>query len=335
MLLPRNHFLAFILLSFSLLAACTSAAPETAPENTPPIPAQANSPTPAPTISATPALTSTPSPSATQPPPTTTSTSSPIPSSTASATPLPAFESLGLSTLNYPIDAYHLGSGEQQVMVVGGMHGGYEWNSILLAYELLIYFEANPVALPDHIRLTIIPSTNPDGQVWVTGTAGRFAPNDVSLETAPGRFNGNNVDLNRNWPCNWQPTGNWAGQVVSAGAEPFSEIENRHLNYFITIQEPDLVIFLHSALSAVVLSDCNGIVADGTVSLGTAYAEAAAYTLYETFPAYPVYGDAADTLALSNIAAFTVELTDHFNTEFERNLDGLRAVFETLDQPDP
>lgn len=269
-------------------------------------------------------------------------TATPLPKPTATASPTavpimtptveigPVVRDLGLSNNGYPIQAFQMGSGNRHLMIVGGIHGGYEWNSISLAYAFWDYFAEQPDRLPANIRLTVVPALNLDGQYAVTGTWGRFTPADVGADITIGRLNGRGVDLNRNWDCDWQPTALWRQQTVSGGSEPFSEIENRHLNYFISLEQPDLVIFLHSALPGVIISSCHDVEAEMARALANEYAAASGYPLYDSFAAYEVTGDAGDYLASVGIASFTVELTDHFNIELERNVKGLLQVMVAL-----
>ncbi|MBU0801442.1 MAG: hypothetical protein KKA05_10645, partial [Alphaproteobacteria bacterium] len=72
-------------------------------------------------------------------------------------------EVVGTSVQGRDITAYHYGTGDTNLLFVGGIHGGYEWNSVLLAYRFMDYLEANPDAIPDSLRITIVPSANPDG----------------------------------------------------------------------------------------------------------------------------------------------------------------------------
>jgi hypothetical protein len=76
---------------------------------------------------------------------------------------------------------------------IGGIHGGYEWNTILLAYELIDFFEVNSDFISAQLTVYIIPSANPDGQVRIVGYAGRFSAQDIKGDTFEGRFNGNGV----------------------------------------------------------------------------------------------------------------------------------------------
>src|SRR3989338_2630534 len=138
----------------------------------------------------------------------------------------PTRKTIGQSVGGRPIEAYTYGNGVMHLAFVGGIHGGYEWNSVLLSYAFLDYLEANPKVIPKSLTVTVIPSDNPDGVYKVTGKEGRFTATDVSTDTkllALARFNAHGVDLNRNFDCRWKPTSMWQSKVVSAGSKPFSE----------------------------------------------------------------------------------------------------------------
>src|SRR3989344_4219617 len=51
---------------------------------------------------------------------------------------------IGKSIEGRDILAYHYGTGTKELLFVGGIHGGYEWNTALVAYELIGYLKANP-----------------------------------------------------------------------------------------------------------------------------------------------------------------------------------------------
>jgi len=240
-------------------------------------------------------------------------------------------EVIGTSTLGRTISAYTYGTGTQQLLFVGGMHGGYEWNSVLLAYQAIDYFEANPNSIPSNISLTVIPSLNPDGLYEVVGKEGRFVGTDASTDAttlASGRFNANDVDLNRNFDCKWQATSTWRNSPVSAGVAPFSEPEAVALRDYILRESPSVVVFWHSQGSAVYASEChNGILPD-TLSVMNAYALASGYRAVSSFDAYPITGDAEGWLASINIPALTVELSTRTSVEWEKNLAGIKALVD-------
>jgi LysM repeat protein/predicted deacylase len=239
---------------------------------------------------------------------------------------------LGYSTLGWPIEYYRFGGGRSRLVFVGGIHGGYEWNTVLLAHQAIDYFTANPEQLPDSVTLYIIPVANPDGLAAVVGHAGRFTPDEVGPDTLPGRFNGNGVDLNRNWACDWSATAYWREQEISGGTAPFSEVEVRILRDFLGIVSADAVVFWHSAIPGVYSGGCDGPFPEAD-ALAAAYAEAAGYTAFETFDEYPVTGDATDWLSLRGVPAITVELSTHSDTDWAQNLAGMRALLAVYGSP--
>ncbi len=235
---------------------------------------------------------------------------------------------IGTSVENRSIEAYTYGTGPTHLLFVGGIHGGYEWNSVLLAYAFIDRLEAAPESIPESLTVTIIPALNPDGVFKVTGKDGRFARTDVKegLDPATIRFNANGIDLNRNFDCKWKPESTWRSKVVSAGVTAFSEPEAAALRDYVTEINPEGVIFWHSQSNAVYASECTEGILPGTRTLMETYATAAKYPAVDSFDAYPVTGDAEGWLASIGIPAITVELSTHETIEWERNLAGFDAV---------
>lgn len=243
----------------------------------------------------------------------------------------PKYKVIGTSVEGRKIESFKFGSGGKHIAFVGGVHGGYEWNSVLLAYEFMDYLEENPEIIPDNLTVTIIPSLNPDAVFDVTKKEGRFALSNVSkdqkvLEAA--RFNANKVDLNRNFDCNWQATSTWRSNPVSGGSMPFSEPEAEALRDFALQNKPDAVIFWHSQANAVYASECHEGILPVTLDIMNAYAKAAGYQAVKTFDSYKITGDSEGWLASINIPAITVELKTHETVEWEKNLAGARAIFK-------
>ncbi len=275
-----------------------------------------------------------------------TTPASTISSSTVSATPIPtdsvghaptptntpsltSTTIVGVSVDGRPIVSYRFGNGPIPIILVGGIHGGYEWNSILLAYEMIDHFNQYPNQIPENISLYIIPSANPDGQFLITGKNGRFEQTDISQEqdAFAGRFNANGVDLNRNWDCNWTTQALWRDQPINSGTAPFSEQETQVLrDYFLTIN-PAFVLFWHSAAGGVYSGGCSDVHVPSYI-LSTVYGEVSGYPVYEKFNAYPVTGDSSDWLTTKGIASFAVELPTHEAIDWNQNLAGVTAILE-------
>lgn len=238
-------------------------------------------------------------------------------------------EVIGTSVDGNDVVAHHFGTGENEIVLIAGIHGGYSWNTALLGYELVDHFNENSSDIPEDVRLTIIPAVNPDGLAKVTGNTGSFVATDVSAidaEKVAARFNSNDVDLNRNFDCDWQATGMWQSRTVSGGDEVFSEPESRAVRDYIESNEPVAVVAYYSAAGGVYSSNChNGILAE-TRTITNLYANAANYGAHEEFDFYTITGDMVNWIASKNIPAISVLLSDHTHTEFSKNIDGVTAL---------
>lgn len=241
----------------------------------------------------------------------------------------PAETTIWQSVEKRSIETYTFGDGGKHLLFVGGIHGGYEWNSVLLAYQLIDYLEINKELIPENIKVTIIPSANPDGIFEVTNKDGRFHLSDLSLgDKSSARFNANGVDLNRNFDCKWQPESMWRGDIVSAGTSAFSEPETQAIRDFVLKNKPVAVVFFHSQSNAVYASECEDGILSETLNIMNAYSDASGYPAIDTFDAYEITGDAEGWLASIGIPAITVELSTHEIIEWNKNLAGVKALFE-------
>lgn len=256
-----------------------------------------------------------------------------VPEVVAEEEPVPFVvrNSIGSSVEGRDIEVVTFGDGETNLLFVGGVHGGYEWNGSLLAYEMIAYIEANPAFIPENITVNIIPTLNPDGLYAGKGLEGAFTVADVpepTVRVAEGRFNANGVDLNRNFDCKWAPESTWRGKVVSAGTEAFSEPEAVALRDYVATIQPKAVAFWHSKANNVYASECESGVLPLTLDLMNVYADAGQYGKVESFDAYPITGDAEGWLASIGIPAVTVELESGTSIEWDRNLAGMEAVLK-------
>jgi hypothetical protein len=246
----------------------------------------------------------------------------------------PKIQTIGNSVLGRKIESYTFGNADslssKHLLFVGGIHGGYEWNTVILAYQFIDYFKINPEAIPANTQITIIPSANPDGLYKIVGKEGRFVVADIPAGTdeSPGRFNANGIDLNRNFACKWKPESSWRGNVVSAGASAFSEPEALAIKNFVVTKKPDAVAFWHSQGNAVYASECEAGILPATLTAMNTYATASGYAPVESFDAYEISGDAEGWLASIGIPGITVELETHKTIEWERNLAGTKALIK-------
>ena len=236
---------------------------------------------------------------------------------------------IGNSGDGTPITAYHFGDGSEEILLIGGIHGGYSWNTALLGYELVDWFKANENLVPDTMTVTIIPALNPDGLELVTGKVGRFTASDATTNETTrvaGRFNSNEVDLNRNFDCEWQPEGTWQNRSVSGGSSAFSEPEAQAIRDYVLEAKPAGVVTWYSAAGGVYASACGGEVSTETRAITKLFAEAAGYTANKEFDYYEITGDMVNWFAKENIPAISVLLTNHTATELTKNKAGIEAL---------
>jgi len=246
-------------------------------------------------------------------------------------------EVIGRSVEGRPITVQTLGSGPTDVLVVGGIHGGYEANSILLSRRLFRHFRENPAALPDEFTLHVIDNMNPDGLHRITGGTPVEEFDFRAVNIIPGRFNANWVDLNRNWDGDWQPTSYWGTREVDAGSAPFSEPETRAVRDYFERIDPVVSVFYQSAAFGLWYSGAE----DGwepARRLAEVYHQASGYRMPEPDDDddgggpvdYEITGSADDYFYEIGHPNLTVELTNHYDIDWDRNLAGFTALLEAL-----
>lgn len=224
---------------------------------------------------------------------------------------------IGSSVQGREIQAYSFGTGDTDLLLVGGIHGGYEANTVRLAEAMIEEFQLRPEVIPEVVTVHIIPNLNPDGYAL---------PATASAQDR--RFNANSIDLNRNFDCRWAPESSWRSQIVSAGEAAFSEPEAAALRDYVEKINPNAAVFWHSTGNAVFTSECGaGVLASTNVLMDT-YAAAASYESAGLWTAYPITGDAEGWLASLGIPAVTVELETRDSIEWERNWAGVLATLE-------
>ncbi len=241
------------------------------------------------------------------------------PTPTFFLTPPPAWDGpivIGTSTGGRPIEVYRFGNGPIKRLIIAGIHGGYEWNTIALADELIAYLQDNPDFVPHTVTLYILRAMNPDGYARSRGVR--------------GRANDNNVDLNRNFPVNWQAdwprAGCWSYLPITGGSGPGSEQETQVVMDFILQTRPTAIISYHSAAL--------GIFPGGepweadSIRLAETLAAASTYAFPPVDTGCFFTGSLPDFAVANGIAAVDLELHTHEFTDFEENLGVLKAFLE-------
>jgi Zinc carboxypeptidase len=231
-------------------------------------------------------------------------------------TPLPGNPTIiGYSVAGRPLEVYKYGNGPTGRIIVAGIHGGNESNTIKLAHELMMYIEEHPKIIPANITLYILPDLNPDGEARAHGV--------------DGRVNDHGVDLNRNWPYKWvkdyDRSSCWHYRETSAGDYGASEPETSALLTFI-VSHPEINALISYHAAAL------GIFAGGVPEFKPSIRLAKGLAKVSTFQYPPmdigcVYtGNLTDwASSTQDIAAVDIELHDFRHTDFDENLKILKS----------
>ncbi len=226
-------------------------------------------------------------------------------------TPLPSSFIFGQSAGGRELQAYRYGTGRRWIMLVGGIHAGFEANTISLMERLRLEWQSRSNEILPDVSFIVIPRLNPDGE-----QRGRIIE---------GRFNDNGVDLNRNWGCGWEETAEFSGGPVDPGLAPFDQPETAALAALIQETQPSVVLFYHAAADGVFAGNC-GENPDLSSDLAEVYGFASGYPYGEAFSEYKVSGTAPAWVNSIGIPSADIELSTDDSAEFDRNLRALQAL---------
>jgi zinc carboxypeptidase len=223
---------------------------------------------------------------------------------------------IGFSLAGRHLEAFTFGAGEREYLIVAGIHGGYEGNTIALANELIMYINENPEVIPADVTLYIIRNMNPDGEARDSGV--------------DGRVNNNGVDLNRNfpsdnWTAEWDRDGCWIYRPTTGGAYAGSEPETRSVMGFIGSHKLEAMISYHSAALGVFPGGVPWEEPSKRLAKALSKATSYAYPPVDTGCVYT--GTLADWAVENGVgASVDMELSTHKETDFEQNLKALKAL---------
>ncbi len=220
---------------------------------------------------------------------------------------------IGWTVEGRALEVYRFGDGAHKRMIVAGIHGGYEYNTVKLALELITHLKMYPWVVPEDVTLYILPDLNPDGYALQHGKY--------------GRANAHGVDLNRNWDANWQAdwsrSGCWDLVPITAGAYAHSEPEVQALAGFLLANPVEALISYHSAGLGIfpggIPPTANSIALAQRLSAVSSYA----YPPVATGCDYT--GQFANWAAGTGIPAVDIELSTHGETDYDINLQVLDA----------
>jgi len=223
---------------------------------------------------------------------------------------------IGYSVANRPIEVYTFGNGRHQRMIVAGIHGGYEWNTIALADELIKYIYDHPEIIPPDVTLYIVRNMNPDG--------------DARSHDKDGRVNDHNVDLNRNFPVNWSPNwdrdGCWDSTFTTGGTGPGSEPETQTIMRFLQIHRIEVLISYHSAALGVFPGGIPW--EENSKNFAKALAKATKYPYPPIDTGCTYTGTLADYAVELGAVAVDMELSTHQYIDLPQNLKALKVLLD-------
>jgi len=228
----------------------------------------------------------------------------------------PRPSTIGFSVAGRPIEAYTFGNGGKQYLIVAGIHGGYEGNTIALANELITYLIDNPDVIPSDATLYIIRNMNPDAE--------------ARSDDEDGRVNNHGVDLNRNFPSSnwtddWDRDGCWILRPTTGGDFGGSEPETRAVMSFVASHKIRAMISYHSAALGVFPGGVPWEPASRRLAAALGKATGYPYPPIDTGCDYT--GTLADWAVENGAdAAVDMELSSHKKTDFENNLKALEAL---------
>jgi hypothetical protein len=240
-----------------------------------------------------------------------------VTSSMTTATPAALWEGpmvVGHSVQGRPLEVWRFGRGPNQYLVIAGIHGGYELNTIELADQLIAYFSRKPESIPADATLFILRSMNPDGEALP--------------DSKFGRSNANSVDLNRSFPVEWQPDwdrdGCWDLLELNGGNFGGSEPEAVAVMAFLLEHDITAVVSYHAAAPGFYPAgdppDPDSVALAKYLSAASEYPYPAYYTgCYMT-------GSLVDWGLTTGAAGVDVELSTHYDTDFPQNLNLVLAL---------
>lgn len=225
---------------------------------------------------------------------------------------------LGYSIWGRPILCRCGGTGVRRVLLCAAFHGS-EWITALVLERFLTYWERRE-DLQAAARLWAVPRVNPDGMAVSMGllpacsaqyqAAAAVAGGDLGFPET-WKANGRGVDLNLNFPADWEEAVRVKGVFAPAprnfpGKRPLSEPESRIMAELAERVRPDVLVTLH-AQGEEIYFQYGGIEPWGAEALGKIMAERSGYRLTSVPPESDRAGYKDWFLARFHKPAYTVE----------------------------
>lgn len=131
---------------------------------------------------------------------------------------------IGYSVEHSPINLHTFGNGNKKILLIGGVHGELEKQSVDIVDGIISKLKNTETELD--YQLDIIPCLNPDG-----------------LDLIGQQVNANSIDLNRNYPSANQHLADTEGK--NKGGSPLSEPETKCLYELVHQNQYYIIITVH------------------------------------------------------------------------------------------
>jgi len=232
---------------------------------------------------------------------------------------------IGHSVRRKEIECYKIGQGKYKILFVSGTHGN-EVGTIKLALKLFVWLKENIDRYKD-FTFFVLPCLNPDGYELACRDPDYWHGGMI------GRYNANNVDLNRNFETpTFRSTAFWAHgkgyrekSEVFSGEKPFSEPETQALANLLKKEEIKMVFAFHNA--------GKDVIGDATSqNLAKKFSVASGYKFESDKEWQKVSrtGTFKEWCEINNIAFLETEGSSRWGSDWEYHKKGISVVLESL-----
>ncbi|MBI2638549.1 DUF2817 domain-containing protein [Candidatus Peregrinibacteria bacterium] len=232
---------------------------------------------------------------------------------------------IGKSIGGLPIECFQIGHGGRKIILAAGIHGN-EVGTVKLAQHLTHWLHANTDEF-EMMTVFVVLCLNPDGFSMAKKNPDYFHGGRI------GRFNKNNVDLNRNFLTKsfrqnslWMFGKNYSETVpVYCGPHGNSEPETKALTDFILSNGIKMLVMFHNAGREVMGS--NDPLAQNLAGL---YAQKTGFKLVngKMWPTNKQTGTAKDWCEENSVSYIEIEGSVRWGSDWKTQKGALIAVLE-------